>query len=170
MKLPAKGIYMLNDLDRLSKFFNVPLSIPADFVKYIKRIDEHEKQMLFITAVDSVTKGSGTEAVTREFYKAIFKDHREVGKLPFAELAKKAGLSDHVIELAAKVWSSQEVKDKLSKNSQEAVTAGAFGAPTIITESLDGSKSLFFGCDRIELVAHTLGVEYGGPLTQFSKL
>lgn len=168
--IPAKGMYMITDLRRLNSFFKVPLTIPENFMDYIRRVDDHEKQMMFITAVDYVTKGSGTEAVTREFYKAIFKDHFEVGKLPFDELAKKAGLSEDVIAQVNKSTSSQEVKDKLSNNSQEALQAGAFGAPTMIVDAGNGEKSLFFGCDRIELVAHTLGVEYGGSLTQLSKL
>ena len=170
LKVPAKGMYMIQDLDRMSSFLKVPLKIPGNFPDFVRRVDEQEKQMLFVTAVDMITQGSGTESISREFYRAIFRDHIEVGKLPFEDLAKKAGLANDVVDQVSRAASSQEVKDRLEGTSKQAVSYGAFGAPSSVLLMPGKDPMLFFGCDRIELLAHVMGVEYGGSLSQFSQL
>lgn len=47
------------------------------------------------------------------------------------------------------------MKEALKDNTAEALGHGAFGAPTMV---LDGSE-MFFGCDRLELLAQSLGAK-----------
>ena len=55
--------------------------------------------------------------------------------------------------LAAGASDDQRWKDALRAGTEEAVKAGAFGAPTFVIE---GTDELFFGNDRLELLAARL--------------
>jgi glutathione S-transferase kappa 1 len=55
----------------------------------------------------------------------------------------------------------QLIKDKLKQNTDDAIKAGAFGAPTIIVTH-NGKDEMFFGSDRFEHIAHLLGKEWCG--------
>ena len=165
----AKGMYMLHDLKRLGAFHGVPLAIPPAFKEYVFRVEEQRQQMLFVTAVDVVTDGRETEPVSRELFKAIFKEHTEVGKLPLAQLAQRAGLSAQVADHCLSESKSKRVEERLDKSCDEALAFGAFGAPTTVA-LLPSGPQLFFGCDRVELLAHTLQLKYHGALLCKSRL
>lgn len=163
LMVKAKGIYMAGDIARLSSFYGVPLKVPPAFKDYVFRVEEQRQQMLFLTAVDMETDGQQTESVSRQMYKAIFTDHTEVGKLPFQELAERAGVSPEVASKCLTRSQSEEVTKQLDQSSSDALSFGAFGAPTTIAH-LESGPVMFFGCDRIELLAHTLGQKYHGSL------
>ncbi|KAI1268389.1 thioredoxin-like protein [Xylariaceae sp. FL1019] len=57
---------------------------------------------------------------------------------------------------------SQEVKDKLKGNVEEALKRGAFGAPWIWVTNEKGSEEPFFGSDRWHYVFGFLGLPYKG--------
>ena len=81
---------------------------------------------------------------------------------------------------------SQEVKEELKRTTQEALDLGvwllwpcfmtvtiflllqAFGAPFIVAHIGD-KKEEFFGSDRMELLAHTLGEKWEGPLVELTQ-
>lgn len=165
----AKAVYMMHDMNRLSKFYGVPLAIPAAFKDYVFRVEEQRQQMLFLSAVDLLTSGQHTESVSREFYKVVFTDHTEVGKLPFQELAEKAGVSQDIAAKCMKEMQSKSVEERLDKNCDDALSFGAFGAPTTVAH-LPNGPAMFFGCDRIELLAQALGQKYHGALLCKNKL
>ncbi|KAG0308569.1 hypothetical protein BGZ98_007548 [Dissophora globulifera] len=59
----------------------------------------------------------------------------------------------------------KENKQKLIDNTNEAVAAGAFGAPSFVVRKAGADQddfALFFGGDRLELLAAYLGVPYPG--------
>jgi glutathione S-transferase kappa 1 len=66
-----------------------------------------------------------------------------------------------------------EIKEELSRTTNEAIATGAFGAPWIVCEK-EGSggteTATFFGSDRFENVAHWLNVKYGGPVPKIGKM
>lgn len=159
----AKQMYGIADIARLSAFYGVPLTVPAAFKDYVFRVEEQRQQMLFVTAVDMETAGRETEKLSREMFRAIFKDHTEVGKLPFREIAERAGVASDVAQKCMTSAQSAEVGKELDRNCADAIAAGAFGAPSTVAH-LPTGPALFFGCDRIELLAHTLGQKYHGPL------
>jgi 2-hydroxychromene-2-carboxylate isomerase len=65
-----------------------------------------------------------------------------------AELARAAGLEP---EKALARMESQEIKDALRRNTDEAVARGAFGAPTFFV-----GEQMFFGNDRLMFVESAL--------------
>jgi glutathione S-transferase kappa 1 len=165
----AKIKYLWTDVERLKRFHGVPLTVPAAFKDYVFLVEEQRQQMLFVSAVDLVTSGKQTENVSRECYKAIFTDHIEVGKLPFRELAIKAGVSAEDADKCMASMQSKQVEDHLNKNCTDALSFGAFGAPTTVAH-LPAGPAMFFGSDRMELLAHTLGQKYHGALLCKNKL
>ena len=96
-----------------------------------------------------------------------------------------AGLTQQATDDLIGRIESQEVKEELKRTTQEALDLGvwflcpclfrqmavtifllqAFGAPFIVVH-IGGKKEEFFGSDRMELLAHTLGEKWEGPLVE----
>ncbi|KAI1278697.1 Glutathione S-transferase kappa 1 [Halotydeus destructor] len=169
MTVPAKAKYSVKDLERLSKFHHVPLKVPSNFLEIA--IEKGTlKAMRFTTAIDIVSDRKQTEAISRELYKRIFNSHKDVVELEsFREAGKDAGLNEDDVNRAIQIMDADETKKRLRKNTDEALEYGAFGAPTIVAHTDEGPQ-LFIGSDRVELLAHQLGVRYAAPLVEFSKL
>ena len=90
---------------------------------------------------------------------------------------------DRLLELS----NTSEMKDKLKQRTQEALDLGVrlcvevcvrvhacdsadmqcFGAPFIVAHMESGEKETFFGSDRMELLAHTIG-KYSRLITRVS--
>jgi glutathione S-transferase kappa 1 len=61
----------------------------------------------------------------------------------------------------------KEIKQQLIDNTDAAVAAGAFGAPTMIVKKAGSDKGhLIFGSDRFEMIALMLGQPYPGVPAQ----
>ena len=56
------------------------------------------------------------------------------------------------------VATTQDVKDKLRHNTEEAIKLGAFGAPFIVVDD-----QIYFGSDRLEQMAFTHNLPWVGP-------
>lgn len=54
------------------------------------------------------------------------------------------------------------MKQALVANTEEAVARGVFGSPTAFVTSEAGEVQMLFGSDRMEQMAHLLGLEYHG--------
>ncbi|XP_063055355.1 glutathione S-transferase kappa 1-like [Engraulis encrasicolus] len=162
--IPNKFMYMTKDLQRLSKYFNVPLSSPANPFEAM-----FEKgslaAMRFVTAVAEREAGGDAqvEKVSRELWMRIWSTDQDITQpASLAEAASKAGLSANEIEELLKLSKSQAIKDKLKGSTQEALEYGAFGFPLVICH-VDGTREPFFGSDRFELMAHCIGETWVGP-------
>jgi len=96
----------------------------------------------------------GDQLVLQKFTKASFDAYFAEGKNiddpnVVAGIANSVGLEGHeLIEAAA----TQAVKDRLRANTEEAISKGAFGSPTMIVN--DGQ--LYFGNDQLPLVRQAL--------------
>ena len=94
------------------------------------------------------------QLVLQKFTKAAFEAYFAAGKNiddpnVVAGIANSVGLEGHdLIEAAA----TQAVKDRLRANTEEAISKGAFGSPTMIVN--DGQ--LYFGNDQLPLVRQAL--------------
>jgi len=56
---------------------------------------------------------------------------------------------------------SDTVKAQLKAVSDEAVSRGAFGAPTLfVTRADETAASMYFGSDRFHIIARQLGLPY----------
>jgi 2-hydroxychromene-2-carboxylate isomerase len=82
-------------------------------------------------------------------FRAAFADGKDLADPQvLAELARVAELSP---EQALAKAESQEIKDALRRNTDEALERGAFGAPTFFV-----GDELFFGNDRMMFVERAL--------------
>lgn len=132
---PAKGRYMVRDMQRICADRGLPLVLPAT-------VPAHS-----VLAV-RVAHAGETEGWTARFSKAAFA--AEFGRgadiadpVVLDSILREIGLDAQAV-LARAV--SEEVKAGLRARTAEAQSRGVFGAPTLITA--DGE--LFWGDDRLE--------------------
>ncbi|XP_051576712.1 glutathione S-transferase kappa 1-like [Myxocyprinus asiaticus] len=159
-----KFLYMTKDLRRLSEYFGVPLSPPANVVEAM-----FEKgsltAMRFVTAVaEKETNGDMmVEKVSRELWKRIWRTDQDITKdASLTEAGLKAGLLPTEVEALLHLAKSQPIKDKLKSVTQEAIDYNAFGFPLTVCH-VNGKAEPFFGSDRFELMAHCIGEKWVGP-------
>jgi 2-hydroxychromene-2-carboxylate isomerase len=140
--IPAKGRWMLGDLQLWASHWGVPLAFNPHF------------------PINTLTLMRGTvglqmrepalfERYLEIVFGAMWRAPRNLGDAQtLAEVLREGGLDpDRIAALAA----DPEVKARLVDNTEEAVRRGAFGAPTIFV-----GDRLFFGQDRLEFVREAL--------------
>lgn len=137
--LPAKMKAGLEDLQRWAHHWKVPLQMPAG----------HPRRTVDAMRL-CVAAGERVADVARALYRAYWAEGRDVtDKAVLAEIARAHGLDPGRIEAA-------EVKEELRRNTDEAVAAGVFGAPSFVVTNPHGSF-LFWGQDRLHFVEKALG-------------
>ncbi|XP_040900268.1 glutathione S-transferase kappa 1-like [Toxotes jaculatrix] len=162
--VPNKFMYMNKDLDRLAKYFDVPLQIPSDPFEVMFNKGSLPA-MRFVAAVHAKEKvgDKQVEQVSRELWRRIWSEDKDITEpASLSEAAMKAGLSDSEIKDVLKLATSKEIKDNLKKTTQDALDVGAFGFPLLVCH-VDGKPEIFFGSDRFELMAHCIGEKWLGP-------
>ena len=88
-----------------------------------------------------------------------------------ARIALAGGVVESDIPALLSSITSTEVKDTLKATVGEALDAGAFGAPFMVVQPGNSSSSssdvgeemVFFGSDRFEQMAFSLGLPWHGP-------
>jgi 2-hydroxychromene-2-carboxylate isomerase len=89
-------------------------------------------------------------ALIAAFFRAFWADDRDLSKPEVvAEIASANGYDGPALVEAA---GAQPIKDLLRTQTNDAVTAGVFGAPTLIVHH-DRGRSLYWGSDRVELAS-----------------
>lgn len=137
--VPAKGIYMADDLARWRDHYKVPFLIP---IKEVTFPINSVKAMRLAVAMKS-------RGLAQETCKALMTRYWAQGEDVSDVVVLESVLADLGVpadELLAEAG-SQEVKDALRSNSDEALKRGAFGAPTFFV-----GDQMFFGNDRLHFV------------------
>lgn len=140
--IPAKGKYMLTDMARFARRYGVPMRFNPHFpintlalmrgavgvqLRWPQRFDDYVKAMF--TAMWVEGRNMGDPAIVAE----------TLGQAGFDARA--------LLELTA----DPAIKEALKKNTEEAVSRGAFGAPTMFV-----GEQMFFGQDRLDFVKEAL--------------
>ncbi|CAJ1062473.1 glutathione S-transferase kappa 1 [Xyrichtys novacula] len=162
--VPNKFLYMTKDLERLAKYFNVPLESPSNPAEAMF-VKGSLSAMRFVTAVQEMEKSGDeqVERVSRELWRRIWSEDKDITEpASLSEAAMKAGLSESEIKELLNKYTTQKIKDKLKFSSQDALNYGAFGFPLIVCH-VEGKPEMFFGSDRFELMAHCIGEKWLGP-------
>jgi 2-hydroxychromene-2-carboxylate isomerase len=139
-RIPAKARYMRDDMVRWSEYYGVPFKMsshwPANTVKAMR---------LVLVGEDEGKAG----AVVRAAFHAMWADDQDLtADATLRAVAASAGLdADHALAAIE----SAEVKDRLRKNTDEAIARGAFGAPALFV-----GDQLFWGNDRLHFVEAAL--------------
>ncbi len=139
--VPAKGKYMKElDLMRFARRYGVAMSFPPNFPV--------NTLPLMRGAVVAEEEGC-LERYSQAVFTAMWVEARDMAD---AEVVAEA-LAAHDLDaghLLARI-AEQGVKDKLIAYTEEAVSRGAFGAPTFFVEG-----EMFFGQDRLDFVEEAL--------------
>jgi 2-hydroxychromene-2-carboxylate isomerase len=136
MTIPAKGTWLLKDLERCARDFGVPLNFnphfPFNTVQLMRGAIWAQDQGVGPAYIDAVFRATWVEAknVVDETVLAEL-----LGGIAIDPAAFTAAVGDPVI------------KDRLKANTDEAVKRGAFGAPTMFI-----GDELFWGQDRLHQV------------------
>ena len=133
---PAKGRYMLRDLERICAAANLPFRLPNPFPQRS------------ITAVRialiALDEGWGINFTKRAF-NAEFGEGRDIGdRSVLTGLVAEQG---HDPERVLRLAESPDNKDRLRRETEIAQALDIFGAPSFVTD--DGE--LFWGNDRMEM-------------------
>ncbi len=130
---PTKGKYMVRDLERICAELDLPFKLPHPF----------PQNSLLAARVATALEGAPRVRFAQAIYTLEFGEGRAISDpLNVAEALRRVGLDTALIERAQE----DDVKTALRAATDEAIAAGAFGAPSFVTE--DGE--LFWGNDRLE--------------------
>ena len=140
--IAAKGRYLLQDLARYAKRYDVPLKFNPHFpintltlMRAVTGIQLRQPER-FIDFIDCL-------------FRALWVDGRNLGDpaVVAAVLAEHGFDPAQVLELAQ----DEAVKDALKHKTEEAIARGVFGAPSLFV-----GQQLFFGQDRLDFVREAL--------------
>lgn len=152
--LAARAPYLMRDLGRLSGYLDVDLTLPEVFpgntlaaMRLLCAIEDQQPDKL------------------KDVSLALYREHWGRGQAvdepeKLSALASAAGLVDAPALVAATTEAG--AKQRLKQRTDEAVERGAFGFPAMFVQK-DGSQEMFFGHDRLPLLAHELGLPWHGP-------
>jgi 2-hydroxychromene-2-carboxylate isomerase len=138
-EVQAKARYMLQDLDRWRERYGVRFSFPSIF----------PINSLLPMRVACALEGRDSERFCHAIMAAYWVDGLDAGTEPVV----RGVLDGLALDAGATVAraQTQEVKDRLRKNTEEAVARGAFGAPTFFV-----GDQMFWGNDRLDFVEAAL--------------
>ena len=139
--VPAKGAYMLQDLKRFAKMYDVPFRFnpffPLNTMQLMRGVTAYLEQPEFQAYLTAVFKGIWAEKLNMESPEVV------------ADVLSKAGIdaTDFMNRIG-----QPEVKARLKAITEEAVARGVFGAPSFFVNG-----EMFFGQDRLDFVDAALG-------------
>ncbi|MBC5786330.1 2-hydroxychromene-2-carboxylate isomerase [Ramlibacter sp. USB13] len=142
MEVPAKGQYMVDDLQRFARRYGVPFAhsphFPINTLALMRmalglQLRDPHRMVPFVDAV----------------YRAIWVDGRNMNDPGTVAAALQA--ADFDPEKLLALASDPAVKDDLKAATQEAVQRGVFGAPTFFV-----GQEMFWGQDRLDFVKEAL--------------
>jgi 2-aminoadipate transaminase len=157
--VPAKGMHLMTDLERLRVHTRVPLKLPSRFQQFMGGGTLHAMRLLTAASVHAPTL---VESLTREIWTRVWSRDEPISPDTFPSILSHAGVPQHLKERLLSACSSVDIKSTLKANTQEAVEAGAFGAPTILIH-LSSGVEMIFGSDRFPVMAELLEKPWLGP-------
>ena len=142
-RAPQRQAYRLVELKRFSEFLDKPLNLHPKYFPVAS--DEAAK---LIIAVDMHDGTEAALAITGALLRAVWVDERNIAsESHLAAILAEANLPARRLEDAH----SQATHERYEADSQRAIDAGVFGAPSFI---IDGE--LFWGQDRLDFVERRL--------------
>eukprot|EP00389_Voromonas_pontica_P000217 GDKH01000319.1.p1 GENE.GDKH01000319.1~~GDKH01000319.1.p1 ORF type:complete len:239 (-),score=30.01 GDKH01000319.1:188-904(-) len=176
--VPAKAPYLMKDVERHAHYLDLPMNIPSTFPT------NTINAMRLLTAVSLLHSQDMLIAASRAIFKAYWVHDADIRKAEILidALVNDGSFSTTEATTLLKRANGADVKDLLKQRTDDAVSRGAFGAPSIFVPSRclvspysqdvhdNESEEMFFGSDRLHLLAHSLGLPWFGPHPVRSKL
>ncbi|KAF9965567.1 Glutathione S-transferase kappa 1 [Mortierella alpina] len=152
----AKLPYMVADLQRISTCAGIPYTFPSVFpvmsipaMRLLVAIQKHESEDRYVQCVAKEAYWFNNQNISQK-------------EVLIAAVTPVLG-SEAKAEQYYEMTSDKDVKQELIDNTNQAIEAGAFGAPTfIVTTAGSDEPHMFFGSDRFETMASILNVPYPG--------
>lgn len=167
MMVPNKGIYLGKDLHRLRSFYSIPLNSPANVQDVL--LNKGSLSALRLLTSVQMTQSDLTERLSRELWMRIWSRDQDItANESLLEALKAIGVPDDKATKLIQSIKDPKVIERLKEVTNEALSYGTFGAPTIVVTDAKNEKQLLFGSDRMELLASILGEKYEGPLVEFA--
>ena len=143
-RAPQRQAYRLVELQRYSEFLNAPLNLKP---KYFPVNGDDAARL--IIAVDLHDGAEAAMKITGAILAAVWAQERHIDdEKVLAELLAEQGLNPARLEQSH----SQAAHERYEANTQAAIDAGVFGAPSYV---IDGE--IFWGQDRLGFVERKLG-------------
>jgi 2-hydroxychromene-2-carboxylate isomerase len=134
--IPAKGKYMALELDRWARHYGIELKMNPHFPFNTIRL------MRGAIAAQQQDRFASYHAA---MFRAVWSEGRNLGREEaLREMLESAGIDPASID-------GDEIKNELRANTDQAVTRGAFGAPTFFVNG-----DMFWGNDRLDFVEDAL--------------
>lgn len=137
---PAKGQYLFTDLSRYAARYGAEFTLNPYFPINTLRL---------MRGAAGLLGSADFEAYLNAVYPALWSEGKNLGDADVLnEVLRKAGIDPAENDA---LCGSEEVKERLKSLTGEAVSRGAFGAPTFFV-----GDEMYFGQDRLEWVAAAL--------------
>ncbi|WP_324728849.1 2-hydroxychromene-2-carboxylate isomerase, partial [Pseudomonas chlororaphis] len=142
ISIPAKGRYMLQDLARYARRYEVPLAFNPHFpintlllMRAVTGMQLRHPQR-FVAFIDCL-------------FRALWVEKRNLNDQAIVAAVLSEGGFDPLEVLA--LTNDEEVKNALKDKTEQALQRGVFGAPSMFVDN-----QLFFGQDRLDFVLEAL--------------
>lgn len=136
--------YRLVELRRFAEHLKLPMNIEPKFFPV-----SGDAAARLIIAVDLHDGSDAAMKISGAVFRAVWAQQRDIANAQvLAELLAETGLSPERLANAG----SDEVQDRYATNTQAAIDAGVFGAPSYVMD--DGE--IFWGQDRLDFVERRL--------------
>ncbi|QQZ40335.1 2-hydroxychromene-2-carboxylate isomerase [Pseudomonas sp. SK3(2021)] len=142
ISIPAKGRYMLQDLARCARRYEVPLAFnphfPINTLPLMRAVTGMQLRhpQRFIAFIDCL-------------FRALWVEKRNLNDQATVAAVLSEGGFDPLEVLA--LANDEEVKNTLKDKTEQALQRGVFGAPSMFVDN-----QLFFGQDRLDFVLEAL--------------
>ncbi|KAJ6223672.1 hypothetical protein RDWZM_002217 [Blomia tropicalis] len=163
MMVPAKGKYMMKDLQRISQFHKIPFKIPNDFPQFALELGSMKTQRFLCAVHEQIGDDvSRQEQLIRLFFQKFFTPTGERINLADVDtirsVATEAGLESDFVQKAIDGMTTDVIKKKLIANSDIVTELGGFGLPvTVVHTDKEPKPPMIFGSDRLHLIGDMLG-------------
>jgi 2-hydroxychromene-2-carboxylate isomerase len=139
--IPEKGRYIMKDIQRWAKHYQIPLKMNSIFPQNtlnalrLAIVCQHEDCF---------------ELVHQSLFDAMFINNKNLSKLKvLSEIIHQHSLD---LEYFMSKIMEDSIKDELKRNTDDAISRGVFGAPTFFIED-----EMFFGNDRLDFILDATG-------------
>ena len=150
-RAPQRQAYRLLELKRHSDYLQLPLHVKP---RYFPVAGDDASRL--IIAVDLHDGSAAAMRISGAVFAAVWAQERHIAdEKVLAELLVECGLSPDRLEKSY----SQTVQERYEANTEQAIRAGVFGAPSYM---IDGEQ--FWGQDRLDFVARKLKAASTSPL------
>ena len=141
--VPAKGLYMTQDLARFAKRYGVPFNMNPHF-------PINTLPLMRALIGTQLREPQKFESLLTTVFNALWVERANLNELTTVGATLNAAGFDTAQVFA--LTQDAEIKGALKANTDEAIARGVFGAPTVFV-----GDTMFFGQDRLDFVREALG-------------